>query len=151
MLGDRRFHEGVDYAAPFGSPIVAAGAGTVEVIDAQWGYGKYIRIKHDQGYETTYAHVSGYPAGIAVGARVRQGQPIAFIGSTGLSIGPHLYYEVRVNGRDVDPLRVRLPGSLMLTADRLASFEVRKERVDMLVKLAREGAGVEASDGRREP
>ena len=110
VLGDRRFHEGVDYAAPFGSPIVAAGAGIVEAIDVQWGYGKYIRIKHDQGYETTYAHVSGYPTGIAVGARVHQGQPIAFIGSTGLSTGPHLYYEVRVNGRDVDPLRVRLPG-----------------------------------------
>ncbi len=141
VLGDRRFHEGVDYAAPFGEAIVAAGAGTVEKIDVQWGYGKYIRIRHDEGYETTYAHVSGYPAEMRVGARVRQGQTIAYIGSTGLSTGPHLYYEVRINGRDVDPLRVKLASGPVLRDEALQAFAVRRDRVDLLVKEARAGAG----------
>ncbi len=146
VLKDRRFHEGVDYAAPFGSPIVAAGAGVVEKIDEQWGYGKYIRVKHDRGYETTYAHISGVPAGLQVGSRVRQGQTIAFVGSTGLSTGPHLYYEVRINGRDVDPLRVKLESGPVLHGDELASFDVRKARIDTLVKEASAGGGLEVAD-----
>ena len=139
LLGDRRFHEGVDYAAPFGSPIVAAGAGTIEKIDTQWGYGKYIRIRHDQGYETTYAHVSGFAKDMKLGARVRQGETIAYVGSTGLSTGPHLYYEVRINGRDVDPLRVRLAAGPVLRGDALTSFELRKARLDRLLVAADEG------------
>ncbi len=139
VLGDRRFHEGVDYAAPFGSPIVAAGAGTIEKIDTQWGYGKYIRIRHDQGYETTYAHVSTFAPDMRVGARVRQGETIAYVGSTGLSTGPHLYYEVRINGHDVDPLRVRLAAGPVLRGDALTSFESRKARLDRLLVAADEG------------
>ncbi len=146
VLKDRRFHEGVDYAAPFGSPIVAAGAGVVEKIDEQWGYGKYVRVKHDRGYETTYAHIAGVPAGLQVGSRVRQGQTIAFVGSTGLSTGPHLYYEVRINGRDVDPLRVKLESGPILHGDELTSFDVRKARIDTLVKEASAGGGLEVAD-----
>ena len=133
VLGDRRFHEGVDYAAPYGSPIVAAGAGVVEKIDREWGYGKYIRIRHDLGYETTYAHVAGFPSIMKVGKRVRQGETIAYIGSTGLSTGPHLYYEVRINGHNVDPLSIRLAAGRILEGDALASFEARRQRTDVLL------------------
>ncbi len=145
VLKDRRFHEGVDYAAPYGSPIVAAGAGVVEKIDSQWGYGKYIRIKHDQGYETTYAHISGTPPNMRIGARVVQGETIAYVGSTGLSTGPHLYYEVRINGSDVDPLRIKLAGGAILRGDALAAFALRKHRIDLLLKDARDGAGLQVA------
>jgi len=133
ILKDRRFHEGVDYAAPYGSPIVAAGAGVVEIIGQQWGYGKYIRIKHDLGYETTYAHIAGVPRGLKVGDRVRQGETIAYIGSTGLSTGPHLYYEVRINGHNVNPLRIKLAGGRVLKGDILDSFTKARERLDELI------------------
>jgi murein DD-endopeptidase MepM/ murein hydrolase activator NlpD len=133
ILKDRRFHEGVDYAAPYGSPIVAAGAGVVEIIGQQWGYGKYIRIKHDLGYETTYAHIAGVPRGLKVGDRVRQGETIAYIGSTGLSTGPHLYYEVRINGHNVNPLRIKLAGGRVLKGDVLDSFTKARQRLDELI------------------
>jgi murein DD-endopeptidase MepM/ murein hydrolase activator NlpD len=123
VLHDRRFHEGVDYAAPYGSPIASAGEGVVEKIAVHWGYGKYIRIRHDLGYETTYAHVSGFPRGLKVGDRVRQGETIAYVGSTGLSTGPHLYYEVNINGHNVDPLSVHLAAGRMLQGAPLAAFE----------------------------
>ncbi|CAM5770440.1 membrane protein [Labrys miyagiensis] len=130
VLHDRRFHEGVDYAAPFGSPIAAAGSGVVEKIDWESGYGKYIRVLHDQGYETTYAHVSGFPKNMRVGTRVRQGETIAYIGSTGLSTGPHLYYEVRINGRNVDPLRIKLEAGRVLGGTALAAFRQQREKLE---------------------
>ncbi|MDQ0394641.1 M23 family metallopeptidase [Labrys monachus] len=130
VLHDRRFHKGVDYAAPFGSPVAAAGAGVVEKIDQEWGYGKYIRVRHDQGYETTYAHVSGFPKGIKVGTRVHQGETIAYIGSTGLSTGPHLYYEVRINGENVDPLRIRLAAGRLLGGSALTAFREQRAKLD---------------------
>ncbi|MFC7398092.1 M23 family metallopeptidase [Chelatococcus sp. GCM10030263] len=133
ILRDRRFHEGVDYAAPYGSAIVAAGAGAVEIIGQQWGYGKYIRIKHDLGYETTYAHVAGFPRGLKVGDRVRQGETIAYVGSTGLSTGPHLYYEVRINGHNVNPLRIKLAGGRVLSGNVLATFSQARQQLDQLV------------------
>ena len=134
ILHDRRFHEGVDdYAAPYGSPVAAAGAGVVELIGEQWGYGKYIRIRHDLGYETTYAHVSGFPGGLKVGDRVRQAETIAYIGSTGLSTGPHLYYEVRINGHNVDPLRVKLSGGRALDGAMLTRFLETERSIDELV------------------
>lgn len=133
VLRDRRFHEGVDYAAPFGSPIVAAGAGVVEKIDQQSGYGKYVRILHDFGYETTYAHVSGFPRSLKIGDRVVQGQKIAYVGSTGLSTGPHLYYELRINGHNVDPLRVRIGAGRVLSEAALETFRRMRERTDQLL------------------
>ncbi|CAN5403250.1 hypothetical protein BH11PSE4_BH11PSE4_08290 [soil metagenome] len=136
VLGDERLHQGVDYAAPFGSPIVAAAAGAVEVISQQTGYGKYVRIRHDLGYETTYAHISATAHGLHIGERVRQGQTIAFVGSTGYSTGPHLYYEVRINGRNVDPLRVKLRTGRVLEGDTLAAFEAKRERSDLLLQAS---------------
>lgn len=134
VLRDRRFHKGVDYAAPYGSPVVAAVAGVIENIDQQWGYGKYIRIRHDLGYETTYAHLSGIARDLHVGDRVRQGQTIAYVGSTGLSTGPHLYYEIRINGREVDPLRIRLRSGRVLEGPTLAAFQKVRDRIDLLLR-----------------
>ncbi|MFN5038752.1 MAG: M23 family metallopeptidase [Bradyrhizobium sp.] len=133
ILGDRRFHEGVDFAAPYGSPIAAAGAGVVETEGYERGYGKYIRVRHDRGYETTYAHIASVPSGLKVGDRVRQGETIAYVGSTGLSTGPHLYYEVRINGRNVDPLRMKLSGGRVLQGDLLGAFDRQRDSIDQLV------------------
>jgi murein DD-endopeptidase MepM/ murein hydrolase activator NlpD len=141
ILRDRRFHEGVDYAAPFGSPIEAAGAGVVEKIDQEWGYGKYVRIHHDFGYETTYAHLSGVPRGLKVGERIHPGQTIGFIGSTGLSTGPHLYYELRVNGHYADPLRAHLRAGRVLDGDVLAAFQRARARTDLLLQAGAQSAG----------
>ena len=136
ILKDRRFHEGVDYDAPMGSPIEAAGAGVVEKISEESGYGKYMRVRHDLGYETTYAHVAGFARGLKVGSRVRQGEVIAYVGSTGLSTGPHLYYEIRINGRNVDPLKIRLADGRVLAGGTLADFEARRKETDELVKAS---------------
>ena len=136
ILKDRRFHEGDDYDAPAGSPVEAAGAGVVTKISEESGYGKYIRVRHDLGYETTYAHVAGFARGVTVGSRVRQGQVIAYVGSTGLSTGPHLYYEVRINGRNVDPLKIRLADGRVLSGLTLAAFESRREQTDKLIKAS---------------
>lgn len=132
ILGDRRFHEGVDFAAPYGSPIAAAGAGVVETEGYEHGYGKYIRVRHDRGYETTYAHVASFPPGLKIGDRVRQGETIAYVGSTGLSTGPHLYYEVRINGHNVDPLRMKLSGGRLLQGDLLGAFDRQRDNIDQL-------------------
>ncbi|MGF6433603.1 M23 family metallopeptidase [Bradyrhizobium sp. Pha-3] len=136
ILGDRRFHEGVDYAAPYGSPIAAAGAGVVETEGYERGYGKYIRVRHDRGYETTYAHVASFPSGLKIGDRVRQGETIAFVGSTGLSTGPHLYYEVRINGRNVDPLRMKLSGGRLLQGDLLGAFDRQRDSINQLAAIS---------------
>jgi murein DD-endopeptidase MepM/ murein hydrolase activator NlpD len=140
ILGDRRFHEGVDYTAPFGSPIAAAGAGVVEKIDQEAGYGKYVRIRHDFGYETTYAHISGMPRGLKVGTRIRRGQTIGYVGSTGLSTGPHLYYELRVNGRYADPLQTHLPAGRVLDGDVLAAFQQARTGTDVLLQASARSA-----------
>jgi murein DD-endopeptidase MepM/ murein hydrolase activator NlpD len=141
ILQDRRFHEGVDYAAPFGSPIAAAGAGVVEKIDQEAGYGKYVRIRHDFGYQTTYAHLSGMPRGLKVGARIHRGQTIGYVGSTGLSTGPHLYYELRVNGHYADPLLTHLPAGRVLDGDALTAFQQARTRTDLLLQASLRSAG----------
>lgn len=133
ILRYRRMHKGVDWSAPRGTPIVAAGNGTV--VEAKWksGYGKWVKLRHANGYETNYAHMTRHAKGIAAGRKVRQGQVIGYVGSTGLSTGPHLHYEVEVNGRHVDPLRIRLPRGRVLQADMLAAFEREKARIDALM------------------
>ncbi len=133
ILGVRKFHNGVDFRAPMGSPIMAAGDGTVELISTETGYGKYIRIRHDGGYETTYAHISATPSGLKVGQRVKQGQVIAYVGSTGYSTGPHLYYELRVNGRYENPLTAKLPAGTNLTGASLDSLRSQVDHVDSIM------------------
>jgi murein DD-endopeptidase MepM/ murein hydrolase activator NlpD len=97
------------------------------------GYGNFTLIKHTNGYETAYGHQTAFAKGIAPGVTVRQGQIIGYVGSTGLSTGPHLHFEIRVNGQPVDPLRIRLPRGRVLEGDLLASFEKERERIDTLL------------------
>ncbi len=128
-----RMHTGVDFAAPRGTPILAAGNGVVEKMERNSGYGNMTVIRHTNGYETLYAHQTGYAKGLAKGARVRQGQVIGYVGSTGLSTGPHLHFEIRINGKPVDPLRIRLPQGRVLENDMYASFERERRRIDTLL------------------
>lgn len=133
ILGYSRMHNGVDWSAPRGTPIIAAGNGTVT--DARWnsGFGRWIRIEHANGYVTSYAHQTRFAEGIAPGVEVRQGQVIGYIGSTGLSTGPHLHYEVLVNGRNVDPMGIRVAREETLDGDRLIAFERERDRIDELM------------------
>ncbi len=130
VLGYTKMHTGVDWAAPPGTPIYASGNGTVEKVGWEGGYGKYIRVRHANGYETAYGHMLAYARGIQPGVRVRQGQVIGFVGSTGLSTGPHCHYEILVNGRFVDPMRIRLPRGRVLEGPMLAAFEKKRDELD---------------------
>jgi murein DD-endopeptidase MepM/ murein hydrolase activator NlpD len=133
ILGYYRMHAGVDWANPTGTPIYASGNGVVE--EAQWkgGYGRWLLIGHSNGYATGYGHLSGYAKGIEKGTKVKQGQIVAYVGSTGLSTGPHLHYEVHINGVAVDPLRVKLPRGKELDGTLLADFRRERERIDTLI------------------
>jgi murein DD-endopeptidase MepM/ murein hydrolase activator NlpD len=133
LLGYTKMHTGVDWAAPVGTPIYAAGNGMIEKEGWESGYGKFILIKHANGYETAYGHMSAYARGTHEGEHVRQGQVIGFIGSTGLSTGSHLHFEIRINGRFVDPMRIKLPQGRELHGTELASFEQERERLDSIM------------------
>jgi murein DD-endopeptidase MepM/ murein hydrolase activator NlpD len=135
ILKERILHSGVDYAAPRGTPILAAGDGVVESAGPSSGYGNFTLIRHTNGYETAYGHQTRFAKGIVPGARVHQGQIIGYVGSTGLSTGPHLHFEIRINGKPVDPLRIRLPRGRVLGGEMLASFEHERERLDALLGL----------------
>jgi len=134
ILKYRRMHTGVDWSAPRGTPIIAAGNGVVE--KAGWnrgGYGKQTIIRHPNGYVSSYSHQTKLAKGIKPGVRVRQGQVIGYVGSTGLSTGPHLHYELIVNGTKVDPMRVRLPDGKSLSGDTLETFQRERQRIDRLI------------------
>ncbi|MBL0374900.1 M23 family metallopeptidase [Rhizobium sp. KVB221] len=134
ILGYMRMHTGVDWSAPRGTPIIAAGNGTV--IKAGWdrgGYGNQTLIQHPNGYVTSYNHQSAIAKGVKEGAKVVQGQVIGWVGTTGQSTGPHLHYEVIVNGNKVDPQRIRLPGGNSLRGADLAKFEQERKRIDDLL------------------
>ncbi|WP_257170824.1 M23 family metallopeptidase [Bradyrhizobium sp. SRS-191] len=133
ILGYVKMHTGVDWATAYGTPIFAAGNGVLEKVGTEGGYGKYIRIKHNNGYETAYGHMSAFVKGMEPGKRVRQGQVIGFVGSTGQSTGPHVHYEILVNGRFVDPLRVKLPRGRSLEGQIMAGFEKERDRVDQMM------------------
>jgi murein DD-endopeptidase MepM/ murein hydrolase activator NlpD len=130
ILGYVKMHTGVDWATAYGTPIFASGNGMIEKIGPEGGYGKYIRIKHSNGYETAYGHMSAFAKGMEVGKKVRQGQVIGFVGSTGQSTGPHVHYEILVNGRFVDPMRVKLPRGRSLEGPMLAAFEKARDGID---------------------
>ncbi|MBZ9857849.1 M23 family metallopeptidase [Mesorhizobium sp. CA13] len=134
ILGYVRMHTGVDWAAPIGTPIIAAGNGVIEKVGWAGGYGKQIIIRHANGYETSYNHQSAFAKGIEPGVHVRQGQTIGYLGQTGLATGPHLHYELIVNGTKVDPMRVRLPVGKVLKGDDLVAFKRERERIDDLLK-----------------
>jgi murein DD-endopeptidase MepM/ murein hydrolase activator NlpD len=133
ILGITKMHTGVDWAAPMGTPIFAAGNGVIEHIGPEGGYGKYIRIQHANGYETAYGHMSAFARNLVVGSHVRQGQIIGFVGSTGLSTGAHVHYEILVNGRFVDPMRYKLPHGRSLEGQMLIDFEHERDRLDAML------------------
>ncbi len=130
ILGYTKMHTGVDWSTPYGTPIFASGNGVIEKAAWEGGYGKYIRIKHNNGYETAYGHMSAFAKGMEPGKRVRQGQVIGFVGSTGMSTGAHVHYEILVNGRFVDPMRVKLPRGRSLEGPMMAGFEKERDRID---------------------
>ncbi len=123
ILGYNKMHKGVDFAAPTGTPIFAAGNGVIEFAGRNGGYGKYIRIRHDSTYKTAYAHLSSYKKGIYSGARVKQGDIIGYVGSTGRSTGPHLHYEIIVNGKQINPATLKLPSGRKLNEEQLKDFK----------------------------
>jgi murein DD-endopeptidase MepM/ murein hydrolase activator NlpD len=133
LLHYLKVHTGVDWAAPFGTPIFAAGNGAVDEIGLKGGYGKYVRVRHANGYQTAYGHMTAFARGLNVGSRVRQGQIIGFVGSTGLSTGAHVHYEILVNDRFVDPMRIKLPRGRVLDGVTLALFEKSREQLDALM------------------
>ncbi len=130
VLGYTRPHTGVDWAAPLGTPILAAGNGTVLRAERSPSYGNHVEIQHANGYITTYSHMSGFGRGIVPGARVRQGQVVGFLGQTGLATGPHLHYEVIVNGHFVDPMKVKLARTREMDGKLLAEFKRERDRID---------------------
>jgi murein DD-endopeptidase MepM/ murein hydrolase activator NlpD len=136
ILGFVRAHTGVDWAAPRGTPIYASGNGELEEIGPKNGYGKYIRIRHANGYETAYGHMSAYARNMAVGTHVHQGQVIGYVGSTGLATGPHLHYEIIINSRFVDPMKVKLPRGRVLEGTELTSFDRERDRINGIMAQA---------------
>jgi murein DD-endopeptidase MepM/ murein hydrolase activator NlpD len=125
ILNTIRAHKGVDYAAPIGTPVHAAGAGRVRFLGVKGGYGNVVEIDHSQGIVTVYGHLSRFAPGVYVGSRVSQGELIAFVGMTGLATGPHLHYEYRVDGVFKDPQSVHLPDALPIESDWLEDFRQR--------------------------
>ncbi|MBD8067001.1 M23 family metallopeptidase [Devosia sp. PTR5] len=137
----RRLHSGADLAAPSGTPIYAAGDGVIEWYKWQSGYGNKIEIKHVNGYETGYGHLSRYVKGLGVGSKVRQGQLIGYVGSTGQSTGPHLHFEIKINGNFVDPLSVKLPKDNVLPPQYRDQFEQTIAQIDDLMERPGTPAG----------
>jgi murein DD-endopeptidase MepM/ murein hydrolase activator NlpD len=134
ILGYNKMHRGTDFAAPSGTPIMASGSGTIT--RARWcgGGGNCVKIKHNSTYETIYAHMKAFAKGIKEGKKVKQGQIIGYVGSTGLSTGPHLHYEVLVNGKKVNSQRLKLPSGKTLTGEERKQFELDRIKIDL--KLA---------------
>jgi murein DD-endopeptidase MepM/ murein hydrolase activator NlpD len=139
LLHVSELHSGVDWAAPPGTPIFAAGNGEVEEIGEKGGYGKYVRIRHANGYETAYGHMTAYARGLDVGSRVRQGQIIGFVGSSGLSTGTHVHFEIIINDRFVNPMTIKLPRGRVLSGATLAIFEHERDQLDAVLSRAASG------------
>jgi len=142
VLETWRAHRGVDYAAPIGTRVRATADGLIKTVGSMRGYGNVVVIRHPNGYETLYAHLSAFGSGIRAGARVSQGAVIGFVGMTGLATGPHLHYELRVDGEHRDPLKVVVPQAQGLSGDRLNTF---KETVEPLVNRLEMMSGIDVS------
>lgn len=144
VLGYNRMHAGVDFGAPVGTPILAAGDGVVTRAAWMGGYGYTLDIQHDGTWSTRYAHISRFASGLQPGDRVRQGDVVAFVGNTGRSTGPHLHYEVRRSGNPINPLGVEVPQGRMLAGDALARFTAFRARVDDARRDAMQGVTLAA-------
>ena len=136
ILHYSRMHTGVDWGAPVGTPIFAAGNGTVLKAEFTSGYGRRVEIQHANGYVTTYNHMSGFGRGITAGVHVNQGQVVGYLGQSGLATGPHLHYEVVINGNFVDPMAIKLPRTREFDGKMLALFKHERERIDQIMSQA---------------
>lgn len=134
VLNTRKMHTGVDWSAAPGTPILAAGNGVVEEADRKGQYGNYVRIRHANGYRTAYGHMSRFAEGMREGIKIRQGQVIGYVGTTGLSSGPHLHYEVLINNSFVDPMRIEVPRDRRLSGRDLAEFQKERRRIEDLMR-----------------
>jgi len=132
VLGYTRIHKGTDFATPIGTPVYASGDGVVDFVGVHGGHGNYMRVRHTKTLETAYAHLSAYGEGLHVGSAVVQGQIIARSGNTGLSSGPHLHYEVIVNGEQVDPMTFQTTSGRNLSGPALKAFVKERDRIDAL-------------------
>jgi len=134
ILGYNLVHQGTDFAAKTGTPVMASGNGVVEFAGTNGAYGKYIRIRHNSTYKTAYAHLNGYAKGVRKGQRVSQGQIIGYVGSTGRSTGPHLHYEVLVNGKRVNSQKLKLPSGKNLSKDKMSSFTQLVDKINQEIE-----------------
>ena len=137
ILGYNKMHRGTDFAAPSGTPIMASGSGTIT--RARWcgGGGNCVKIKHNSTYETIYAHMKAFAKGVREGRKVKQGQIIGYVGSTGMSTGPHLHYEVIVNGKKVNSQRLKLPSGKTLKGEARENFELERIKIDLKISALR--------------
>jgi murein DD-endopeptidase MepM/ murein hydrolase activator NlpD len=131
ILGFTKVHKGIDFGAPTGTPIYAAGNGTVVEIGSKGAYGKYIRLKHNGTFQTAYAHTSKFAKGLKKGDKVKQGQVIAYVGTTGRSTGPHLHFEVLENGAQVNPKKIKSTGGDKLAGKDLKAFKAQVAVIDL--------------------
>ena len=136
LLNTRKMHTGVDWACSPGTPVLASGTGVIEEVGHKGYYGNYIRIRHANGYHTAYGHMQRFANGVETGTKVRQGQIIGYVGSTGLSSGPHLHFEVLVNSRFVDPMSIQVPRERKLAGKELGDFQKERARIEELMKRA---------------
>jgi len=136
ILGYNRMHPGIDFAAPSGTPVYAAGDGVVIAAGPAGGYGNQVQIRHQGGWVTAYAHLSKFAKGVRAGQKVRQGQVVAYVGSTGMSTGPHLHYEVLLKGAKINPKGAKVPQGTVLAGSDLAAFKAQKNRIDTLIAEA---------------
>jgi murein DD-endopeptidase MepM/ murein hydrolase activator NlpD len=136
ILGYTRMHKGVDFAVPTGTPVMAAGAGTIQFMGRASGYGNFVKISHGNGYSTDYGHLSRFAPGMRSGARVRQGQVFAYSGMSGMATGPHLHYEILVNKVQVNPLTVKMAQGRRLIGKLLTAFQNKRQAIDTMVATA---------------
>ena len=134
LLNERKMHTGIDWSAPPGTAILASGTGVIEEAGRKGYNGNYVRIRHANGYHTAYSHMQRFGPGVTVGAKVRQAQLIGYVGTTGLSTGPHLHFEVLINNQFVDPLSIQVPRERQLTGKQLGDFQKERARIDDLMR-----------------
>jgi murein DD-endopeptidase MepM/ murein hydrolase activator NlpD len=147
ILHYARMHTGTDWSNAIGTPILAAGNGVVIKAEYTSGYGMRVEIQHLNGYVTTYSHMSGFGPGVHAGVHVNQGQVIGYLGQTGLATGPHLHYEVIINGNFVDPMAIKLARTREMDPKMLAVFKRERERIDQLIAQAPNAAPPAPSSG----
>ena len=151
ILGFNRMHQGIDFGAGTGTPVLAAGDGVVVEAKRWAGYGNWLRISHGNGWETGYAHLSRYAKGLKPGQRVRQGQLVAYVGSTGMSTGAHLHYEIWQKGHRINPTGAKVPQGTVLAGAELAAFKAQRARIDQLVTGREPSREADATLARMDP